>query len=72
MYKKNFYVADHYLKKFDDYGRMTEKFMEKMVGLDYLEKRVKRVYINYDFFNFKILGVDDIQSSIVNLNSSSK
>ena len=71
-YKKNCYVIDHYLKKYDDYGRLTEKFMQKMVGLDYLERRVKRVYVNYDFFNFKVLGVDDIQASIVGLTSTSK
>lgn len=45
-YNRTQSVVDSQLKRFDDYARLTEKFVEKMVGYDYLEKRVKRVYIN--------------------------
>lgn len=39
-------MIDHHIKKYDDFARLSEKFVEKIVGLEYLEKRVKRIYIN--------------------------
>lgn len=57
------------MKKYDDYARLTEKFAENYLGLDYLEKRIKRFQVNYDFFSFKVTSIEDIQSAIVNLSS---
>ena len=71
-YQKNIYAIQYHLKKYDDYGRLTEKFAENYLGLDYLQKRVKRFQVNYDFFTFKITSIEDIQGAIVNLTSISK
>jgi hypothetical protein len=32
-HSKNQYIADFHLKKFDDFGRLSERFVEKMTGL---------------------------------------
>lgn len=45
-HSKTQYLIDYHEKKFNDYGRLTERFVEKVIGLDYLEKRVRRVFIN--------------------------
>jgi len=45
-YKKTNYLIDYNFKKYDDLGRLSERFVERMIGYDYLEKRVKRFYLN--------------------------
>jgi hypothetical protein len=42
------------LRKYDDYAKLIEKFAENEVGLDYIEKRVKRIpVLNYNSFSFR-------------------
>ena len=61
------------LRKYDDYAKLIEKFAEHEVGLDYLEKRIKRFpALNYNCFSFKINGIDDVRNSILGLNCSPK
>lgn len=43
-----------------------------MTGLEYLEKRVKRIYINHEFFNFRLQGAEEVQFSILNMSSTFK
>lgn len=32
FHNKNQYIIDYHLKKFDDFGRLSEKFVEKITG----------------------------------------
>lgn len=65
-------MIDYHLKKYDDFARLSEKFVEKVTGLEYLEKRVKRIYINHEFFNFRLQGAEEVQFSILNMSSTFK
>ena len=61
------------LKKYDDYAKLIEKFAENEVGLDYIEKRVKRIpVLNYNSFSFRINFIEDVKNSILNISSSIK
>lgn len=42
------------------------------MGYDYLEKRVKRFYINHEFFNFRLHGFEEAQFAIINMATSFK
>ena len=65
-------MINHHLKRYDDLARVTQKFAESFIGLDYLEKRVKRLQVNYDFFNFKVSNFEEIQNGIMNISSMTK
>jgi hypothetical protein len=61
------------LRRYDDYAKLIEKFAENEVGLDYIEKRVKRIpVLNYNSFSFRINFIEDVKNSILNISSSMK
>lgn len=71
-HSRNCLNIDYQIQKFDDLSRLSEKLVEKTIGYEYLEKRVKRFYISQDYFNFKLQGLEDLQLAALNLGSTAK
>jgi len=56
------------LRKYDDYAKMMRVFVENGVGLDYLEKRVKRADDGDVMrFCFVVKGLEEVRKGLLDI-----
>lgn len=72
IYERNQAHVKMSLAQFDDFGMLIEKFSEKAIGLEYLEKRLHVKNVEFECFTFKINGLDALEREIVQVGGVGK
>ena len=60
------------LNRFDDLARLIERFSEKAIGLEYLEKRLNVKNLEFESFSFKVNGLEGLEKAIVEVSANGK
>lgn len=57
VYEKTLREVEVANKEYDDYARLVEKMADRMIGLEYLERRIGRKTLEFESFQFKIANL---------------
>ena len=64
--------ANLQLKKYDDLGRLLQKFADHMANLDYFDRKIKRVSFPLEWVGVKVGGIEQAASAVMNINFTGK
>lgn len=68
----NLKKISHQIEKYDEYGELLSEFTDNLLNLDYFDKKIARTNVVFQFINIKTIGIQQVQSSILNANIAQK
>lgn len=68
VYAANVLKMSQQLIRYDEYAEILNEFTSNLLNLDYFDRKITRTNISFQFVQLKTIGVDQVQSAILNVN----